>query len=130
VDGQLAGGVTAYANYALQRAVDAVTDERLTNSPAHLGRAGVSMRVLPSLGAAAELRYESGRETIYGTRTDEVLLTNLNLTSARLWQGLHASLRVQNAFDRNYATPGGFEHVQPAIRQDGRTVTFELGYRF
>jgi outer membrane receptor for ferrienterochelin and colicins len=130
LNGQLGERLTAYANYAVQRAVENDNDLRLTNSPGHLLKGGLSMALRPRLNLAAEGRYESGRETVYGSRTDPVFVTNLNFTTPRLWRGLHASMQVRNAFDADYATPGGFEHVQPAIQQDGRTISFQAGYRF
>jgi hypothetical protein len=39
-------------------------------------------------------------------------------------------LRFANVFNRAYSTPGGIEHRQPAIRQDGRNLIAELRYHF
>ena len=84
-----------------------------------------------------ELRYESGRRTVYDTRTDPFLLANVTLTATpRVLQRspatepLTLALRISNLFDASYATPGGVEHRQPAIIQDGRSVAAELRYRF
>ena len=40
------------------------------------------------------------------------------------------SMSVYNAFNHAYSDPGAEEHVQAAIRQDGRTVLFRIGYGF
>jgi outer membrane receptor protein involved in Fe transport len=78
---------------------------------------------------------------VTGTRTEPFLIANLNLgfhpfgrTGApgafgRL-TGFDLSLRVTNLFDTRYAYPGGTEHVEPAIEQDGRAVMVRLGYEF
>lgn len=128
--GALGSGVNGYASWAVQRAVDHDTDERLTNSPAHLGRGGISAPLLQRFTGAAELRYESGRRTVYDTGTTSMWLANLHLAAPRLWRGLEPALGVRNALNRAYATPGGFEHAQAAIPQDGRIVTLDVTYRF
>jgi hypothetical protein len=90
------------------------------------------------VGAAADLRYESGRLTLLGTETADALVTDLHLLlpgrSAAVPRGaldrMELSLRLNNVFDAPFATPGGVEHRQAAIPQDGRTVSAELRYRF
>jgi iron complex outermembrane receptor protein len=130
-----------YLSYSIGRAVDDDTGSRLTNSPDHLLKLGLAAEVAPRVSAATELRYESGRTTVTGTRTEPFLIANLNLgfhpfgrTGApgafgRL-TGFDLSLRVTNLFDTRYAYPGGTEHVEPAIEQDGRAVMVRLGYEF
>ncbi|HYC31248.1 MAG TPA: TonB-dependent receptor, partial [Gemmatimonadales bacterium] len=129
-------GLTGYANYTYQHALDGSTDLVLTNSPAHLLKAGVAADLARSLGAALEARYESSRVTVYGTRTDAFGIANLNVWLSPLRRStredgrLLVSVRVSNLFDVDYANPGGVEHVQAAIAQDGRAVSAELRYRF
>jgi outer membrane receptor protein involved in Fe transport len=126
----------AYASYAFQRTVTEGTRERLTNSPAHLAKAGMSFAPARWLRPAVQMRYESGRRTVYGTLTDNYLLTDLHLALAPGAPGggplerLELAVRVSNLFDVDYATPGGVEHVQAAIPQDGRSLGMELRYRF
>ena len=127
----LAGVLAGYASYSYQDA----TDDRgawLTNSPRHLGKAGVVIPVYGSLRCGVESQYETGRLTVYGTETDPFLLVNLNLTTAfhPFSTRTTASLLVSNLFDEAYATPGGYEHVQPAIEQDGRSLIVSLETRF
>ena len=38
--------------------------------------------------------------------------------------------RISNLFNTRYAYPGGVEHLQPAIGQDGRTFIVRLTTRF
>jgi outer membrane receptor protein involved in Fe transport len=124
-----------YLNYGIGRAVDDDTREPLTNSPGHLVKLGLAAEVTRRASAAAELRYESGRRTVVGTRTDPFLIANLNLgfhpfprTGAT--GGFDLALRVTNLFGTRYAYPGGTEHLQPSIEQDGRAVMVRVGYEF
>jgi len=43
---------------------------------------------------------------------------------------LRLTLRGRNLLDEPYATPGGFEHLQPAIQQDGRSWQAGIEWRF
>jgi iron complex outermembrane receptor protein len=126
---RLNGGLSSYFNFAAQRASDEITGQRLTNSPARLAKAGVSTRLAPGIEGALELRYESSRTTLRGTRTDDVVLGRLNVR-APVPFGLHAGLLIDNLLDTRYATPASFEHVQTSIPQDGRTVSLRLERRF
>jgi len=135
LEARFGDGVLAYANYSYQHARDEATQDVLTNSPAHLLKAGIAAPLASWFGGALEGRGESGRLTVYGTRTRAYALG-----SAYLWftpqggraadRGLQLSLRVNNLFGTTYATPGGLEHLQPAIEQDGRNVSAEVRYRF
>lgn len=126
---RLSGGAASYLNYTMQRARDARTDERLTNSPARLAKAGLSAPLAPGVDGALEVRYESSRTTLRGTRTSDVLLGRLNVRAIAPL-GLHVTLLVDNLLNTAYATPAGFEHVQTSIPQDGRTVSIRLERRF
>ena len=128
--GQIGDRGRGYASYAYQKAEDADSGGRLTNSPAHLARAGVVVPVLPKVYAAAELLVESGRLTVQDTKTDAVALLNLNLSTTDLFGGARAALLVRNVLDEAYAYPGGFEHLQAAITQNGRDVTLAVEHRF
>jgi outer membrane receptor protein involved in Fe transport len=132
---RLRPGALGYANYSYQNAHDQLTGARLTNSPAHVVKAGLSTPFARWIGGGLELRGESGRVTVVDTRTDDYVLGNLHLWVNPLGGGfddarLQLSLRADNAFNTRYAAPGGLEHLQPAIAQDGRIVSAELRYRF
>jgi outer membrane receptor for ferrienterochelin and colicins len=133
--------VRGYLNYSIGRAVNDETGGQLTNSPDHLLKLGLAAEVSSRVSAAAELRYESGRRTVQGMRTDPFFIANFNLeahpfgrTGALggfgLLDGFDLGLRVTNLFDTRYAYPGGTEHVQASIEQDGRAVMVRLGYEF
>jgi iron complex outermembrane receptor protein len=130
-----------YLNYSIGRAVDDDTGNQLTNSPDHLLKLGLAAEVTPRVSTAAELRYESGRKTVVGTRTEPFLVTNLNIltrpfgrTGIRggtgVLEGFDIGLRVTNLFDKRYAYPAGTEHLQTGIEQDGRAFAFRVGYEF
>jgi outer membrane receptor for ferrienterochelin and colicins len=123
--------LSGYASYSHQEAKDANRDW-LTNSPHHLAKFGVMVPVRSFLRCGIESQYESQRLTVYGTETDPFFLTNLNFTTTfhPFSTQATASLLIRNVFDEKYATPGGFEHAQPAIEQDGRTIVVGLGARF
>ncbi len=135
LEARFGDGMLGYGNYTYQHAWDEATGEVLTNSPSHLLKAGISAPFASWVGGGLEGRAESGRSTLYGTRTAAYAVGNLHLWFSPLGDmagdgGLRLSLRVNNLFDAVYATPGGVEHVQPAIEQDRRNVSAELRYRF
>jgi len=138
LQGRLGTSGTGYASYSFQDAIDRRTGQWLTNSPRHMLKAGTTVDLTRWLGAGMDTRYESGRRTLAGTETDPAFISDLHFLlparSATSRRGpidrLELSLRINNLFDASYATPGGVEHRQAAIAQDGRTVSAELRYRF
>jgi iron complex outermembrane receptor protein len=138
LQGRLGTGGTGYVSYSFQDASDRRTGQRLTNSPEHLLKAGSAVDLTRWLGAGLDTRYESGRRTLSGTETEPVLVSDVHLLlPARSSAGrrgpldrLELSIRINNLFDAAFATPGGVEHRQAAIAQDGRNLSAELGFRF
>jgi iron complex outermembrane receptor protein len=126
---RLAKGMRGSASYVFQDAHDHASDARLTNFPHHAVKLGFAAPLYKSLYGSADLLYETDRVTIYNTRTEPYFLTNATLTTKQLRGHLGISLQVRNVFDVEYGTPGGYEHVQDIIMQDGRTFTFRLEYR-
>jgi outer membrane receptor for ferrienterochelin and colicins len=131
-------GLHGYASYAFQAAEDAASDRRLTNYPSHIGKGGLSYPFTRSLSAASALRYESGRSTVFGRKTEPFLLTDVTVSARRpsarngslgsLYSAVRVSLSVHNLFDVRYSTPGGIEHRQPAIRQNGRSILLRVDH--
>lgn len=122
-------GLRGYASYSLQHPVDTESKTHLTNSPSHLLKIGLTYPFMQHWFAAAELQYESPRKTVYDTRTDAYLLTTVHLTSKPLWHRIVPSLLVDNVFNVTYKTPGGFEHKQDGITQNGRNWAVKLEYQ-
>ncbi|MCH8960128.1 MAG: TonB-dependent receptor [Bacteroidetes bacterium] len=121
-------GLSGYASYTYQEAYDA--EIQLSNSPHHIAKAGVTAPFFERFFAAAQMRYESERLTIYETNTDAYFLADLTLSAKRLFGRVSPSIQIRNVFDAHYMLPGGYEHVQPAIEQDGRTVVFKAAFTF
>jgi len=122
-------GLLAYGSASYQRTEDDATGERLSNSPRLLLKAGLSGHLTHDWRAAVELTRESGRSTVQGTTTDSFVLADASVS----WEPegpFSVELQVRNLLDTDYAYPGGFEHRQDAIVQDGRSFTLRLGARF
>jgi outer membrane receptor protein involved in Fe transport len=135
LEARFGDGVMGYANYSYQVATDEGTGAVLTNSPTHLVKAGVAAPLARWVGGALEGRGESGRVTVYGTRTGAYAIGSMYVWFSPLGgtanEGpVQISLRVNNLFNATYATPAGPEHLQPSIEQDRRNVSAELRYRF
>jgi outer membrane receptor for ferrienterochelin and colicins len=132
-------GRGGYVNYAFQNTEDE-DSKKLTNSPSHIAKMGLFCPLIGPLNVAPEVLYETERRTVYDIKTDAYLLTKLRFStqshprSGTLWSSLfrrvQLSLLIDNLFNVAYETPGGFEHLQPAISQDGRNYLLKLDCRF
>jgi outer membrane receptor protein involved in Fe transport len=67
-------------------------------------------------------------ETLNGSSTNSFVVPNLTLTTRDLHNGVSLSASVYNLFNSQYGYPGGDEHRQNIIFQDGRT--FRVGLRY
>ncbi|MCI0616614.1 TonB-dependent receptor, partial [bacterium] len=124
-------GMQGRISYSIQHAGDTLTKQRLTNSPRHILHFTASFPLISQLRATAEMKYESARRTVQAATTRDYLLINLNLvTKSSFHKHLELSFLINNLFDVNYQTPGGLEHKQPAIRQNGRNFILGAGYTF
>lgn len=122
-------GLGGYASYTYQRAHDS-DDIHLSNSPHHMVKTGVTVPFFERFFAAAQMRYESKRLTVYETSTDAYFLADLTLSAKRLFGRVSPSIQIRNMFDTHYMLPGGYEHVQSAIEQNGRNVVFKAAFSF
>jgi iron complex outermembrane receptor protein len=127
---RFAGGLSGYASYAYQKAKDNRSGGELTNSPDQAFKLGVSCPLVGPLRISGELLYETGRRTVQDTRTGSYLLSNLTLSADAGRVPVRVLAQVRNLFDAEYGTPGGFEHRQAEIGQDGRNYALRLEYRF
>ncbi len=123
-------GLHGFISSTLQRAQDSYTEETLSNSPFHLLKAGIVVPVRPNLFAALRLRHEGARKTIYESETPPFLLADVTLTTRHLFNVVAVSLQVRNLFDTAYSYPGGFEHEQATILQDGRYFIGKIDVSF
>ncbi|MGB8658407.1 MAG: TonB-dependent receptor [Candidatus Zixiibacteriota bacterium] len=129
LNAHLKTGFCGYAIYNYQNAEDAETKEELTNSPRHIFKVGLSSPLMKHFYASAQWLYETERITVYGTKTDPYLLTNVNISSKLLFNHVRASFLVKNLFDVEYKLPGGYEHKEDAITQNGRNFIIRLEYK-
>ncbi len=123
-------GLLAYTSYSFQNAIDTDTEAKLSNSPAHLLKAGISIPFLKQYYFSAQFIRESERITVYETKTKPFFLTNLTLSTQYLFDHVRAHFQIRNLFEQEYGYPGGWEHTQPIIYQDGRTVSLGIEYRY
>lgn len=131
------GPFSTRMTYALQRTRDGTTGQRLTNSPQQVATLSGIARAKSGIHSALTVRHETPRRTVVGTWTPAFARTDLNLgftpseRKVPAWATrLDASVRVRNLFGAYYSTPGGVEHLQPAIPQDGRVASLRLDVTF
>lgn len=130
-EGKWANGFSGRASYTIQRAEDADTGERLTNSPSSMAKLNVVVPVWSDkLFTGVEMQYIAGRKTPKGGAADSATVVNLTLLARNLVRGLEISGSVYNLFDKAYGVPGGEEHVQNVIPQDGRTFRIKATASF
>jgi len=111
--------------------VDDATGVRLPNSPHWLAKlAATAPLPFAGLRLGWELRCESSRRTLAGAELGGHAVSNLNLVTDALGEGIELSLGVHNLFDRRYAHPGADTNWQDALQQDGRNVRIALTARF
>lgn len=131
------GPFSTRGTYTVQNTHDGTTEARLTNSPERIATISGIARSKSGVRSAVTFRHETQRQTVVGTYTPAFARTDMTVGFAPsdrtvlAWAtGLDLSLRVRNVFGALYSTPGGFEHVQPAIAQDGRVLSLSLDWTF
>jgi outer membrane receptor protein involved in Fe transport len=72
----------------------------------------------------------SSRKTLADQRIGGFLQTNLIVHYNKLLPNLDLSASIFNVFNRRYSDPGGAEHVEDTLLQDGRSFRIRLGYAF
>ena len=131
LEGKWSGGWKGRISYAYQDTEDKSTGETPANSPQHLVKLNlIAPLMAEKLFAGAELQYMSESNTVKNTRAGSHVVANMNLLGRELVQGLDLSVGIDNLFDEEYAHPGGEEHLQETIAQDGRTYRLKLEYAF
>lgn len=108
-----------------------VSGAALPNSPRLLGKINLSGPLnVAGLRAGYELRYDSKRLSLDGTRLGGYAVSNLTLSTDTLVKGLELSVGAFNLFDKRYAQPAADSNWQNAFAQDGRSVRIKLGFGF
>ena len=121
---------SGFAGYDLQNTRE-VSGAPLSNSPVHSGSAGLSAWIEPtrttvSLGTF----FVSDRRTYQQTTLPATALLNVTLRQQSWAQGPTLYASIYNLLNTAYSVPGGAEHVQDAIPQDGRNFIAGLEYKF
>ena len=103
----------------------------LVNAPKQLGVAHLSVPLLKGkVFASMNANFVSRRRTLAGNYAKAYLLPDFTLFSRNAVRGWDFSASVYNVFDTAYADPGGGEHLQDLINQDGRNFRLKLAYHF
>jgi iron complex outermembrane receptor protein len=131
LEGKDISGFDASLSYMHQSTEDRTTGSSLPNSPRHMAQLKLYFPTFKTRGGAGlEMQYMSSRQTLRNDRVGGFLRTNLTLSYNKIFPGLDVSAGLYNLFNRQYSDPGGGEHVQDSIAQDGRSFRVRLGYRF
>ncbi|MBP1728631.1 MAG: outer rane receptor for ferrienterochelin and colicin [Deltaproteobacteria bacterium] len=131
IEGRWANELAGRLSYSYQVTRDLENSERLTNSPRQLLKGNLTLPLVSKyLFSTVEVLCTSGRRTLAQREAGGFVTTNLTLFSKNLLPGLEFSCSVYNLFDRSYGDPGGTEHLQDSINQEGRTFRAKLSYRF
>lgn len=107
------------------------TGENLTNSPENMVKLNLSSPLFGNKAkAGVEFQYLSSRITPQGTKVGGHGITNLTLSSQKVYERLELSASMYNIFDKRYADPTSEEHVQRSIAQDERSFRVKATYTF
>ncbi len=107
-----------------------VSGGSLPNSPETLGKLNLSSPLhWAGLRAGYELRYDSKRLSLDGSRLGGYALSNLTLSTDALARGLELSIGVFNLLDKRYAHPGADTNWQNSFDQGGRSVRVKLSQK-
>ncbi len=125
------GGVDGRISYAVQRTVNLAGMASLTNSPLHIAQLNFFVPWFRMRGGTGiEMRYMSSRKTVSNANVGGYFLANLTVLYRKLLPNLDLSASIYNVFDKRYSDPGGAEHLQDGLMQDGRSFRLRLGYGF
>jgi outer membrane receptor for ferrienterochelin and colicins len=123
--------IEGYASWSLQETEDATIDQPYPNSPRCLGVVRLSVPFSGErLWVSPELLYRGSVETLDNRTLDGAFVANLTILATEVLKGVDLSLTVRNLFDESYRVPGGQEHLQDSLEQDGRTVRARAVVRF
>ena len=120
-------GLIARGSYSIQETRMA-GGQLLANSPKHLGNLSLRFRLPPTVEGGAELQLVGPRETLARRQVGTQAVGNLTLNWHSPLRGLDLDIGLYNIFNQHYADPGGIEHLQDEIPQDGFTFRVSVHY--
>jgi iron complex outermembrane receptor protein len=124
-------GARLRASYAWQTTKAKGAGEDVVNSPRSLAKVSLSAPILNDRArVGAQLQYMSRRKTLAGASADAHWIADLTVTTRLPGRDWELSGGLYNLFDERYSDPGGPEHLQDQIPQDGRTFRVKLAKRF
>ncbi|KJU83559.1 TonB-dependent receptor [Candidatus Magnetobacterium bavaricum] len=124
-------GIKGKIGYTYQQTKNALANQTVVNSPAHLIKATMMAPLLKNkIFAAIEEQYTSDRKLLDGSSASSFFLTNFTLSSANYIKAMEASMSVYNLFNKKYSDPASYEHLQSAIEQDGINFRLKVTYKF
>jgi iron complex outermembrane receptor protein len=132
LEGKVHRHVLTRASYAFQDATAGDDGARPANSPRHLARVGASVDMFGGrLLSAVEVRHVGARPTLAGAQVDAYTLLDAAFTArTKLDSPVELRAKITNALDTSFADPGGEEHRQDTLKQDGTTAWLGLRVRF
>jgi outer membrane receptor for ferrienterochelin and colicins len=131
IEGKLTNGIEGRVAYTLQNSRNAQTRESLSNSPTHLTKVNLSVPLANrKLFASFQGLYTSERRTLDSNNLPGSFVANATFLSKSVFRGFDISASVYNLFNERYGSPGGPEHRQDSIEQDGRSFRLKLTYMF
>ena len=129
VESRLSRRLEGRVSLIVQNAEDRGTGERLTNSPRYSAGLGLSANLVRrKLWASLDGRYLGSRRSVQDTEVPGFVVVNLGLSGRRVLGGLDVSAGIYNLLDEQYGDPGGEEHLQAFITQNGRGFRLKLSY--
>ncbi|KKO18489.1 MAG: TonB-dependent receptor [Candidatus Brocadia sp.] len=131
LEGKSELGFEGRASYSIQEAEGGDSGGILVNSPKHLAKFNMIIPMFKrKLFLSGEEQYTGKRRTIMGSSAGDYFITNVTLYSRNIFKTLEVSGGVFNLFDMEYEDPGGEEHAQDVIEQDGRVFRIKITYAF
>ena len=129
--GNWSGGLRTRLSYSFTDARDSLTGDRLVNSPQHLAKLNATVPLYrEKVFLTVEPLYVSQRIGLARHASPGYGTANVTLFSRHLVQNLELSASLHNLLNARYREPGGPEHVQEFIPQDGRTFLVKLTLHF
>lgn len=121
-------GAHLRSSYSWQLANDDSSGAILVNAPRQLAKLNLGVPLAQAY-LGLEAQYVARRATLQ-SELGGYTLVNANLWSAQWFRQAGLSLGIYNLFNHRYAIPGGPEHLQDGLQQDGRSYRVKLTFSF